>query len=218
MELAGVPLDPVSWREHVVSVGGGLFAMVVVTFVSTNALGLNGSAALIASIGSSTVLVLAVPLAAFSQPWPVFGGQMVSAAVGLACAAMLGRSPYVAAVAVAASIGAMSLFRCMHPPGGATAFVAVAGGPAVASLGWSFLVHPVLIDVSVLLVVAVVINNLVPWRRYPAALTSPVAQRPAAISHDRVVAALREMDSFVDLPESEIVRLAELLRPDSPGS
>lgn len=213
-DLAGVELDPVSWKEHAASVVGGLLGMTLVAVVTTQALGLTGAAALVGSIAASAVLVFAAPLAAFSQPWPVVGGHLISAVVGLACASLLGRTPYTAALAVALAIGAMSLCRCIHPPGGATAFVAVAGGPAVAALGWSFLWHPVLVDVAVLLVVAVVFNNVVPWRRYPAALGRPALTGASAITHEQVVAALRELDSFVDLPETEIVRLVELLRAD----
>ena len=149
-DLAGIELDPVGWKEHVASVVGGLLGMTLVAVVTTQALGLTGAAALVGSIAASAVLVFAAPLAAFSQPWPVVGGHLISAVVGLACASLLGRTPYTAALAVALAIGAMSLCRCIHPPGGATAFVAVAGGPAVAALGWSFLWHPVLVDVAVL--------------------------------------------------------------------
>lgn len=62
-----------------------------------------------------------------------------------------------------------------------------------------------------MVVVAVAFNAMFPWRRYPAALGR--RPRPAAASptHDEIVAALRSIDSFVDVDEDDLVRLVQLL-------
>ncbi len=55
-----------------------------------------------------------------------------------------------AAVAVALAIGAMSLMRCLHPPGGAAALTAVLGGPAVTAAGFTFAIIPMALNCVIL--------------------------------------------------------------------
>ena len=98
---------------------------------------------LVAPISASAVLVFAVPASPLAQPWSVVGGNVVSALVGVTAARFV-PSPYlVVGVAVGGAILAMSLLRCLHPPGGAAALTAVIGGPAVLGAGYAFPFVPV---------------------------------------------------------------------------
>ncbi|MDT8387792.1 MAG: HPP family protein [Thiogranum sp.] len=156
--------------EKWISLTGGLTGILAIMLVSEASLGLNGSASLVTSMGASAVLLFAVPHGALSQPWSVFGGHLVSAVIGVACAQMIAQ-PFVAApLAVALAIGAMHYLRCIHPPGGATALTAVMGGDAVQALGFQFVITPVLLNVLVILSITVLFNFPFAWRRYPAAL------------------------------------------------
>ncbi|MFG3757464.1 HPP family protein, partial [Klebsiella pneumoniae] len=74
---------------------------------------------LVASIGASAVLLFAVPASPLAQPWPIIGGNSVSALVGIVVARAIGDPLLAAAVAAALAIAVMSLARCLHPPGGA---------------------------------------------------------------------------------------------------
>ena len=111
----------------------------------------------------------------------------------------------------------MHLLRCIHPPGGATAFTAVAGGAAVHQLGFGFVVFPVLANALAMVLLAVVLNFAFPWRRYPAGLQvprQPAGPPPAGSpppSHEEVVEALRSLDSFVDISEQDLLHLTRLL-------
>jgi CBS-domain-containing membrane protein len=60
----------------------------------------------------------------------------------------------------------MNLTKTVHPPGGACALIAVIGGPAVWNLGFGFMATSVGAAV-IMVIVAVVGNNLVPTRQYP---------------------------------------------------
>ena len=160
----------VSEREHWISAAGGLFGILVVLWVGQVWIGGHAGMLAIASMGSSAVLLFAAPHGAMSQPWPVFGGHMVSALIGVTCARWLGDDTMLtASLAVALSIAAMYSLRCLHPPGGATAMYAVLGGETVHALGYGYLFSPVLLNVIVLLVVAVAFNYPFAWRRYPQA-------------------------------------------------
>ena len=209
----GIELDEVSWREKVVSMLGGGVAIMAVIAVSHHLLGYTGAAMLIRSMGASAVLLFAVPHGSLSQPWPVFGGHLLSALTGVTCAKVINSTELAAACAVGISIGLMHQCKCIHPPGGATALTAVVAGPAVTSLGYSFVWRPVVINVITILAVAVVFNLPLRWRRYPAFLNrhDRAPDNGEAVTHDDIVAALREIDSFVDVTEADLVRLVDIV-------
>jgi truncated hemoglobin YjbI len=117
------------------------------------------------------------------------------------------------------AIAAMLVFRCIHPPGGATALTAVLGGSAIHDLGFHYVIMPVLVNTLALLLLAVFINFFFPWRRYPAAFNRPASPpsapsscTPGEPTHEEVIAALRSLDSFVDVTEEDLLRLLALLR------
>lgn len=209
----GVELDPVSWTEKFVSVVGGLVSILLIVAISQHALHQTGSSMLIASMGASAVLLFAVPHGQLSQPWPVVAGHIFSAFIGVACARLIPYTPLAAACAVGISIGIMHQFKCIHPPGGATALTAVIGGPSVHQLGYGFVWSPVTLNVLVIVAIAVAFNYLFRWRQYPAAFNRRQKRSKEAdeISHDEVVAALRRLDSFVDVTEDDLVRLYHIL-------
>lgn len=213
----------VSEREHWISAAGGLLGILAVLWVSHFWLGSHGGVLAVASMGASAVLLFAAPHGALSQPWPVFGGHLVSAAIGVFCARWLAADPVLAAsLAVALSIAAMYGLRCLHPPGGATALYAVMGGDAVHALGYGYVLSPVLLNVLVIVAVAVVFNYPFHWRRYPqswhratvaaARRTNPLqtAEEKAMIPHSDLVYALSQIDTFVDISEEDLQRIYAL--------
>jgi CBS domain-containing membrane protein len=106
---------------------------------------------LVAPIGASAVLLFAVPSSPLAQPWSIVGGNTISALVGVAAVRLVPDPALAAAVAVGGAILAMSICRCLHPPGGAAALTAVIGGPVVMAAGWRFPFVPVAFN-SLLLV------------------------------------------------------------------
>ena len=144
--------------EKWLSTAGGLAGILGVALISQSQLGMTGSASIIASMGSSAVLLFAVPHGPLSQPWSVFGGHLVSAIVGVTCVKLIPAPMLAAAIAVALAIGAMHYLRCIHPPGGATALGAVLGGDAVHQLGYQFVITPVMLNAITILLVALLFN------------------------------------------------------------
>ena len=214
-QMLGIELSPVSHRERWISALGGFVGLLVIYSVSHALGGPPSALLLIFSIGASTILVFAVPHGALSQPWPVFGGHLVAALIGVACARLVPNAALAAGTAVGLTIVAMHYLRCIHPPGGATALVAVLGGPSVQAMGFGFVLAPVLLNVLLLLAAGVAFNAFFPWRRYPAFLarhsTVPEpATGYAAISHEDFVFALTQMDSFIDVSEDDLLRIYNL--------
>jgi CBS domain-containing membrane protein len=215
----GIELIEVSVTEKTVSTVGGGLAILALIALSTWALPASGAAALITSMGASAVLLFGVPHGQLSQPWPVIAGHGVSAFIGVACAQFIHQPALAAACAVGLAIGAMQQLKCIHPPGGATAFTAVMGGSAIHDLGFGFVLFPVVTNAVVMVLLAVLINYAFPWRRYPNAFHHPVhpprpvsPQDDSLPTHEDIIAAIRSLDSFVDISEDELIRLVELLR------
>lgn len=209
-------LNHASHGEKWISAIGGFIGILAVLWISSAVLDHHGAAMVIASMGASAVLLFAVPHGALSQPWPVVGGNLISGFIGVTCAQHIA-DPYVAgAIAVGLAIGAMYYLRCLHPPGGATALVAVLGGESVTQLGYDFLVTPVLENALVIVTVAVVVNLPFRWRRYPVGLAQPdteiepVAEEKAMIAHSDLVYALSQLDSFIDISEQDLIRIYTL--------
>ncbi|RXE48829.1 HPP family protein [Chromohalobacter israelensis] len=122
---------------------------------------------LIGSFGATSVLLYAAPESPFAQPRNVLGGSVLSALVGVACFQLFGIGWVAAAVAVSTAILLMQLTHTLHPPGGATALIAVIGSEEVHGLAWHFALMPVAAGCTLMLSVAVLINNLARHRRYP---------------------------------------------------
>lgn len=123
---------------------------------------------LIGSFGASAVLIHGAAQSPLAQPRNLVGGHVFSALIGVAAWQWLGGTPWLAgAAAVATAILVMHATRTLHPPGGATALIAVIGGPQVHELGYWYALAPVGLGALVMLVVALVVNNLHPTRRYP---------------------------------------------------
>ncbi len=122
----------------------------------------------IGSFGASAVLVYGAIRSPLAQPRNLIGGHVLSAFVGVAAFQLLGGWPWLAAAAaVSISIAVMHLTKTLHPPGGATALIAVIGGSAVHQLGYLYALVPVGLGATIMLIVALVINNIAPGRRYP---------------------------------------------------
>lgn len=206
----------VSHTERLISALGGFLAILAIFVISERFLGPPGVLLLVPSMGASAVLLFAVPHGALSQPWNVVGGHLVSALIGVTCYLLIPHEVTAASLAVGLAIGAMYYLRCIHPPGGATALAAVIGGESSHALGYMFVLTPVLLNVVVMLLVAVVFNSAFKWRRYPSLPGSrqqqpaPVATGQHAIEHADLVAALGRIDSFIDVSEQDLLLIYDL--------
>lgn len=142
----GVELIPFSFTEKAISGTGGFLAIFIIFQMSHMVLG-DDAYLIVASMGAATVLLFAVPHGPLSQPWPLFGGNLISACIGVTAAQLIPDLFTSAAVAVGGAITIMYFLKCIHPPGGATALSAVVGGEAVHSLGYTYVITPVLLNV-----------------------------------------------------------------------
>ncbi len=122
----------------------------------------------IGSFGASAVLIYGAIEAPLSQPRNLVGGHVLSAVIGVFCYQTFGDQLWLAsALAVASAIAAMHITGTLHPPGGATALIAVIGSPQLHDIGYLYAIVPVGRGALILLLVALLINNIHKGRRYP---------------------------------------------------
>lgn len=161
------PRAPAS--EIIWSTKGGFFSIVAVYLVGDiQGLDLQGSLFLVGSFGASAVLLYGLPLSPFAQPRNLIGGHLISAVIGVIFHYLLHEHIMLAAAfAVSISIGVMHLTRTVHPPGGATALIAVIGGDAIHQLGYWYVITPIGVGAVIMLIVALLMNNLAVGRHYP---------------------------------------------------
>jgi len=192
-----------------------LLLLVIVQYAE---LGLPFKMLVLASMGASAFLLFVVPHSPLSQPWPVFGGHLVSAFMGVACVHWIPDIVLAAALAVLLSIFVMHVLHCLHPPSSATAMIAVLGGPEVHAIGWQFCYEVVAINAGLMVLLAFALNNLVPGRRYPMRHSHHVHHDQfAQVSHEQypelleedVKWALRQMDGLIDVSEEDLVDIYE---------
>ena len=123
---------------------------------------------LIGSFGASAVLLYGTPGVPLAQPRNLMGGHILSALTGVLMYGWIADPLYLSgALSVATAIAVMHLTKTTHPPGGATALIAVIGGERVHQLGFLYVLSPVALGALIMLVVALIVNNLTSFRRYP---------------------------------------------------
>ncbi|WP_235983306.1 HPP family protein [Aquipseudomonas guryensis] len=211
LRLLGWGTDATSHLEKYLATLGAFVGIGLIYAVTHWLLPSEAAFWVVASMGASAVLLFVVPHGALSQPWAVIGGHGLSALVGVICQKLLPGSPFTPALAVALAILVMQYTRCIHPPGGATALSAVVGGAAIHDLGFAFVLSPVLLNVVVILLVAVLFNCLFPWRRYPAALApQQPTSNPGGLSAEDFYHALRQVDSYMDIRFDDLLEIMQL--------
>jgi CBS domain-containing membrane protein len=147
---------------------GGFFGIGIIGFISSKYFTLNDNLFLIGSFGASAVLVYGATNSPLAQPRNLVGGHIVSALVGVTMHKLVpGEIWLSSALAVSTAIVMMQITKTVHPPGGATALIANIGSEKIKALGYLYVLSPVFTGVLILLVVALIFNNIPENRFYP---------------------------------------------------
>lgn len=207
----------VSAAEKLASSLGGFVGICLIAWISFHFTGADGAALIVPSMGASAVLVFAVPHGRLSQPWALFGGQLASAFVGVACYQLIPNMFLAAGLAVGLAIGVMHILRCVHPPGGATALAAVIGSQQIHALGMEYILAPVLLNTVIIFITAFVFNSFFPWRRYPTSMmrftdTPSLDEEKSSryIDKKHIERALSDIDLVIDLNADDLQQIIAL--------
>lgn len=185
----------------------GIVLSVTVVALSANWIGMMPAPWIVASLGASAVLMIALPSSPLAQPWPVLAGSVLSYLVGVACAALVPNLPLASGLAVGLAVAVMLALRCLHPPGGGMALFAVLH-PDEGTLGAAV---PVALNVLLLILMGVAFNRLT-GRSYPHAQMSKGAanQGGGAITSADLDAALSHYNQVLDVSRDDLEGLLHL--------
>ena len=210
--LAGATL-----RERLIACLGALIGIGLTGLISGAFIGQGAHLPLIvAPMGASAVLLFAVPSSPLAQPWPIIGGNTISALIGITVGHLIHDPALAIGIGVSLAIGVMSITRCLHPPGGAAALTAVLGGQAVAGWGFLFPFVPVAINSCILVGLGLLFHKLA-GRSYPhVAVPAPVnthqtsdlpSQARVGFREEDVDSALAALDETFDIDRGDLSRL-----------
>ena len=157
----------VDFREHFWTFIGAFVGIGLIGYIQASYLSLSDNNFLVGSFGASAVLIYGVVNSPLAQPRNLIGGHVVSAFLGVTVNNVVPVPWLAAALAVSSSIVLMQVTKTLHPPGGATALIAVIGSEKVKNLGYLYVFSPILTGVMILLSVALIFNNITDKRSYP---------------------------------------------------
>jgi len=196
-----------SQLEMITSSLGAVIGIGLVAWVSYHVVGSVGLPYVVASMGAAAVLLYAAPHSPLTRPWSFVGGHLVSATVGVTCAAWVPDLFLASGLAVGLAIFAMHQLNCLHPPGGAAALVAVIGGDQIQSLGYLYVLVPVGLNVLILGSAVWLTRLLLVQTRQPKKVFMPIPddheehELPTTVpfSHDDLNSALQEINTYIDV-------------------
>ncbi len=169
-KMRGTTKSPprVSLAEIAWSWLGAFVGIALVAYINFELIKGRGWLLITGSLGASALLVYGAIKSPFAQPRNLLGGHILSALIGVCAYKLLAGHLWLASgLAVATSIAVMHATRTAHPPGSATALIAVIGDETVHKLGFLYVFMPVASGALLLLLVALIINNIPRNRRYP---------------------------------------------------
>lgn len=159
---------------------------------------------IVAPMGASAVLIFAVPASPLAQPWPVIGGNTLSALVGVAVFQHVPDAGLAAGLSVGLAILVMSLCRCLHPPGGAAALTAVIGSQGIHTAGYAFAFAPVALN-SIALVALAMLFHRVSGHSYPhVPVPVPAPLEAAGLHLEDIDRALAELPDSFDISREDL--------------
>jgi CBS domain-containing membrane protein len=168
---------------------------------------------MLASMAAAAVLLFAVPHSPMAQPWSLIVGNLVAAMVGWASSLPGLDLPLMAGCAILLAIFLMHTLKCLHPPGAAT-LVWVLENARAHHLGWADVLYIVAANCAIMLALALLINNFIPGRQYPAAVahvphpTQP--EQAVKIERGDIEWAASHMDGVIDVSVEDLEKIYEL--------
>ena len=118
---------------------------------------------LIASFGSTMVLLYGYPESPFAQPKNIFFGHLLTSVVGVICLYLIPLPDYILIpIAVGLGVGLMILFNVTHPPAGGNPVIIIIGGVSI-----NYLFSPIITGSILILVFGVILNRFILKKNYP---------------------------------------------------
>ena len=151
-------------KDHLVkSFLAGLFSAITIGALTFLTYKTTFGLFLIASFGSSMVLLYGYPESPFAQPKNIFFGHLLTAFVGIVILNFIPLPIFISIpIAVGLGVGLMILFNVTHPPAGGNPIIVIIG-----SVSFDYLINPIILGSIIVLIFGVLINKFVLKKTYP---------------------------------------------------
>ena len=145
------------------SVIAGIFSLVTIGFLTLLTYKTDLGVFLIASFGSTMVLLFGYPESPFAQPKNIFFGHLITSLVGIFILYFVKLPIYVTLpIAVGLGVFLMILFNVTHPPAGGNPIIVIMGSVSI-----DYLLFPIILGTIIVLIFGVILNRLILKKKYP---------------------------------------------------
>ena len=118
---------------------------------------------LIASFGSTMVLLYGYPESPFAQPKNIFFGHLATSLAGLFVLYFIPLPLYISLpMAVGAGVTLMIMLNITHPPAGGNPIIVIMG-----SVSLDYIINPIISGTIIVLIFGVVLNRFILKKKYP---------------------------------------------------
>ncbi len=212
----GPVIGPANARDTLVGAVGATLALLICAALFLGPeVDLTSGAFLIAPMGATAVILFALPNSPLAQPWSAVMGNTIAALLALAVHHVTQNQTVAIGASAFLSVGAMYLFRCLHPPGGAVALLAALNPAIMDALGLTFVFVPVLLGTTFLVVAAMAWHRLngrmypfrLPQAAGPHATTDKAAQQRLGLEPEELARILADYRQSANLGVEDLARL-----------
>ena len=145
------------------SIFAGFFSFITILILTILSYKTEYGIFLIASFGSTMVLLYGYPESPFAQPKNIFFGHLITALAGLFFLYLIPLPIYILIpLAVGAGVFLMIFFNVTHPPAGGNPIIVIMG-----SVSLDYIISPILSGTLIILVFGIIINRLILKKKYP---------------------------------------------------